>query len=344
MNYPKFKVCVRCFTYNQSKYIEDAMNGFTMQQTNFPYVCCIVDDASLDGEQNLIKKYIDLNFDFSIESVSYKKETDYAHIIYAQHKINRFCFFAVVFLKNNHYTPLLKPLKYDYISEWRDNCEYEAVCEGDDYWVDPKKLMMQVDFLDKNSDFGLVHTDFELTNGTRNHYVEKNHDGVYFPYILDGSRGTISIQFLTVLYRMSVYNILPKYFLKEGWVMGDAALWIEFAKYTKIHYIPTVTSKYRILDNSASHSQDIHKLIQFAECGRQIQLYYADKFSVKIQNNGFTSIYYEVILRYTYRLEEKVMATRYFFKCLCQRKITFKSFVFFLGTIIPFLKRLLGDH
>ena len=49
MEYPKIKVCVRCFTFNQAKYIEDTMNGFVMQQTDFPFVCCIVDDASTDG-------------------------------------------------------------------------------------------------------------------------------------------------------------------------------------------------------------------------------------------------------------------------------------------------------
>ena len=54
MNYPNFKVCVRCFTFNQANYIEDAMNGFTMQQTDFPFVCCIVDDASTDEEQRVI--------------------------------------------------------------------------------------------------------------------------------------------------------------------------------------------------------------------------------------------------------------------------------------------------
>ena len=59
MEYPKFKVTVSCMTYNQSKYITDAMNGFTMQQTDFPFVCTIVDDASTDGEQQVIKQYVE---------------------------------------------------------------------------------------------------------------------------------------------------------------------------------------------------------------------------------------------------------------------------------------------
>ena len=58
----KWKVCVRCYTFNHAPYIEDAMNGFTMQKTDFPFVCCIVDDASTDGTQEVIKKYIVENF------------------------------------------------------------------------------------------------------------------------------------------------------------------------------------------------------------------------------------------------------------------------------------------
>ena len=104
MEYPKFKVSVRCFTFNQAKYIEDTMNGFVMQQTDFPFVCCIVDDASTDGEQDVIKKYMDMHFDYSPNSVSFEKETDYAYIHYAQHKENKNCYFAVLFLKENHYS------------------------------------------------------------------------------------------------------------------------------------------------------------------------------------------------------------------------------------------------
>ena len=54
----KYKVLVRCNTYNQCKYIEETLRGFAMQQTNFPFICCVFDDASTDGEQEV------LNFTF----------------------------------------------------------------------------------------------------------------------------------------------------------------------------------------------------------------------------------------------------------------------------------------
>lgn len=153
MEYPKFKVTVSCMTYNQSKYITDAMNGFSMQQTSFPFVCCIVDDASTDGEQDVIRKYVEENFDFSEGSVAYHKETDYAHITYAQHKTNKNCYFAVLYLKENHYSQR-KP-KMDYLSEWRDVCQYEALCEGDDWWISAEKLQKQYDILENHQELDM---------------------------------------------------------------------------------------------------------------------------------------------------------------------------------------------
>ena len=99
---PKLAVCVRCITFNQSSYIEDALNGFTMQKTNFPYVCTIIDDASTDGEQEVIKKYLQDNFDLEDKSVVRNEDTDDYVLNFAQHKTNRNCYFAVLYLKYNH--------------------------------------------------------------------------------------------------------------------------------------------------------------------------------------------------------------------------------------------------
>ena len=160
MEYPKFKVCCRCSTFNQAKYITDAMNGFTMQQTSFPFVCTIVDDASTDGEQEVIKQYVEDNFDFSEGSAAFNKETDYAFITYAQHKTNKNCYFAVLYLKENHYSQ--KKDKCPYLKEWRDGVEYMAICEGDDYWIDSMKIQIQIDYMDNHPDCGMTRTDVNV--------------------------------------------------------------------------------------------------------------------------------------------------------------------------------------
>ena len=51
----KYMVCTRCFTFNHAPYIVDAMNGFVMQETTFPVITIIVDDASTDGEPEVIR-------------------------------------------------------------------------------------------------------------------------------------------------------------------------------------------------------------------------------------------------------------------------------------------------
>ena len=63
-------------TFNHAQYIEDALNGFTMQQTTFPYVCCIIDDASTDGEQEVIRNYLNEHFDLEDKMIARHEETD----------------------------------------------------------------------------------------------------------------------------------------------------------------------------------------------------------------------------------------------------------------------------
>ena len=149
----RFIVCVNCWTYNHRDFIVDAMNGFVMQHTDFPFVCCIVDDASTDGEQEVIKNYVKENFDLEDTTVSYDKDTEYSHITFAQHKTNRNCFFVVLYLYENHHSQ--KKSKTPYLKEW-ENAKYRSSCEGDDYWMDKNRLQKMVDFLESHPDYVLV--------------------------------------------------------------------------------------------------------------------------------------------------------------------------------------------
>ena len=51
------KVIICCPTYNQEKYIEQALQGLIMQKTNFPFVVHVHDDCSTDDTKNIILKY-----------------------------------------------------------------------------------------------------------------------------------------------------------------------------------------------------------------------------------------------------------------------------------------------
>lgn len=60
---PNFTVRIKCITFNHAPYIVDAMNGFCMQKTSFPFVVVIQDDTSTDGEPEVIKQYLQEHFD-----------------------------------------------------------------------------------------------------------------------------------------------------------------------------------------------------------------------------------------------------------------------------------------
>lgn len=154
----QYMVGVRCFTFNQSKYILDTLNGFCAQRTNFPYVCLIVDDCSTDGEQTLLERFLNEKFDTTGQTFQREETEDYS-LEYAQHKENRNCFFAVYFLKYNHHR---KKSKSPYYAKYVEQSKYIATCEGDDFWIDEDNLQTKVDFLEKHPDFSMVFSNVRI--------------------------------------------------------------------------------------------------------------------------------------------------------------------------------------
>ena len=100
----KYIVRTHCAAYNHELYIRDALQGFVIQETTFPVVYTIVDDASKDRTADVIREFVVQNFDLQDTSIAYEKDMDYGHVIFARHKTNINCYFAVVFLIENHYS------------------------------------------------------------------------------------------------------------------------------------------------------------------------------------------------------------------------------------------------
>ena len=53
----KTLVAIKCTVYNHEPYLCDCLEGFVMQQTNFPFVAIVHDDASTDGSAAIIHEY-----------------------------------------------------------------------------------------------------------------------------------------------------------------------------------------------------------------------------------------------------------------------------------------------
>ena len=274
MNEPKYKVFVKCFTFNQSLYITDTLNGFCAQQTNFPFVCCIIDDASSDGEPDVIKQYLKDYFDFS-DIESYTNETDEAIFYYAPHKRNRNCFFAVLLLKVNLFKNEEK--KNALISRWADNSKYEAICEGDDYWIDQFKLQKQVDYMESHPDCSLCHTCFKFYYQDDNKFLVDSgpaikDDSASLEQVVSG----YYVQTCTALYKVDDRIDFRKKnaFLFGGYFkMGDFPTWYELRKRGYVHWLPDVTSVYRKNSGSLTRASSVASYYRFALSSAEIRYY-----------------------------------------------------------------------
>lgn len=293
-----FLVGIRCFTYNQASYIEDALCGFTMQQTSFPYIVMVVDDASTDGEQQIIFDYIRKEFDVANSDIAYNKETKYANIIYAQHKTNKNCYIAALLLKENHYSQQLHYRKFEYLSEWRNSIKYEALCEGDDNWITKDKLEKQVKLLENAPDVCLVYTGFNNINDKG----EIIYRELYEKYIRQSKSGYILsdlfkgnfILTCTTCFRLSLFK--SDLFTNSGSYI-DYAYFLSAASLGRVMYIPERTSNYRLSPTGLTSQckERVHDIAMDAF------IYFAIQYlSGKIKHRGFieeVKIKIEIIIK-----------------------------------------------
>ncbi len=116
-------VSVFCAAYNQELYIRDAIEGFLNQKVKFQYEIIIHDDASTDKTTEIIREY-EKKYPDKIRGI-YQAENQY---------------------RKNDLNGEYLYLYYQMVENCRG--KYIANCDGDDYWIDPKKLQIQADYME----------------------------------------------------------------------------------------------------------------------------------------------------------------------------------------------------
>ena len=307
---PLVSIC--CITYNHENYIAKCLDGFIMQKCSFKYEILINDDASNDNTAAIIREY----------------EKKYPEIL------------KPLYQTENQYSLGVRPINQ---FNWsRAKGKYIAMCEGDDYWIDPLKLQKQVDFLEKNKDYALVHTNFQTIN---NKVLEKNHnrkvlisEGIVKEALLrENFIATVTVCFNKEKFDLA-YNQIDKKYL-----MGDYPAWLAVALNSKIGYLNEVTSVYRVLENSASHSVNKLKQFGFVKSIFEMKFDFIDKYqfskdSIKYVNES----YCEQLFKYSVLLDESNIINEFkiFTKNKFSLKIIFYKFLF-LFRRVRLLKKLI---
>ena len=257
-------VSIFCLTYNHERSIRQSLESFLMQKASFNFEILIHDDASTDLTPHIIREF----------------ENIYPEIV------------KPIYQVENQYKKRVGISRTFQLP--RAKGKYVAFCEGDDYWVDPYKLQKQIDFLEKNPNYVLSHTSF-------NYYYEKN--DLFIPanseskeiisianngstaimqQILNGNR--YRVQTVTAVVRTEEYKSVietDSFLYKSGYfLMGDTPLWVGLLHLGKFHYLPEITSVYRVASGSACRSTNIKSKLRFDLSCEELRLYLAN-------NNNF---------------------------------------------------------
>lgn len=218
---PFLSIC--CVTFNHAEFIHDSLRGFLTQKTTFPVEILIHDDASTDNTADIIKTY----------------ERQHPSLI------------NPIYQRENQYSRGARPtVQYNLP---RTKGKYIALCEGDDYWIDPLKLQKQVNYLEENPRFAICF-----------HPVKILKNGQFFDDFITGSPPRIS----TILdLANSNYIHTPSCVFRNriadiSWThiadcpLGDYYIHMMNARYGDIMQLEDTMAVYRLHDTSTFASRD----------------------------------------------------------------------------------------
>ena len=207
-------VSICTITYNHSKFITECIEGFLNQECDFRVEIIIYDDASNDGTSDIIKKYA------------------------ASHPT----IIRPILLSENQYSKGVNPY-YSYVFPITKGA-YIAICDGDDYWSDPAKLLRQVSILEAEPNTAITYGPVHAFNeeGT----IESYRGGACRNLSPNELKLGPPINTLTVCFRNIFKDALPPLFLRNSPV-GDLTVWAMLGYHGGGRYIADMPpANYRI--------------------------------------------------------------------------------------------------
>ena len=201
-------------TFNNGRYIRQAIESVLIQETDFSFELIISDDCSTDNTRDIVEDLIE----------NHEKGSS---IRYYRHPEN------LTYVPNLIYT--LKKCKAKYI----------AFLDSDDYWTDPLKLQKQFDFMEANPLYSICFHDVLLVDGDdnfiKNHLVGEVPNNEYSKEdILNGS----IMPTATIFFRNCIKDFKEDVFRKVT-VNGDTFLFTLLISFGSGKYLPSIKNSVR---------------------------------------------------------------------------------------------------
>ena len=225
-------------TYNQEKWIRQTLESLLAQETTYSYEIIIGEDHGTDGTRAICQEYAS---------------------------------------KYENVTLLPSSENLGVTANWiqcvqAGSGKYIMGCAGDDYWHNPTKLQLQVDFMEAHPECVVCHTDIDElheTTGTLLRNVKQSRgivppEGEIQKEILAGREYITAV---TMCVRREVFEKYVPYdeFAKRGFPREDWPVLLVLAAYGDIRYIPVSTATYRIGQESITRTFNYEKVIRRAQ-------------------------------------------------------------------------------
>lgn len=206
----KIKVSVLMLTYNHGKYLAEAIESVVKQQTNFPFELVIGEDCSTDHTAQICREY----------------QQKYPELIK-----------LTVHDKN-------VGLQENFIRTY-NQCtgQYMAICEGDDFWINKRKLQIQADFLDANPIYSACFhraLNYYQEDGSKSIGNGGHQKRVNTVYDIINSNPITNV---TVMFRRGLFGELPEWFSRV--TSYDFAVHVLNAEHGDVYFMNRVMAVYR---------------------------------------------------------------------------------------------------
>lgn len=262
----KYGITVIMSSYNQSEFIEKAINSVLKQRVNCYFQLIITDDCSIDDSLNIIHKYK-------------KQNTELIQILISKSNCG--------YLSN-----ILKAVQLL-------ETEYFCLLDADDYWIDNLFLQKAVDFLEAHKDFTIYSSNCMMLyeNKTEKPFIESNVKEAVFNFNDLLKNNAIITQTAGTVFRNAVYNKgIPKIIKEaintpsEPSFRDDTSRYIMHLCKGNAFFKNEITAVYRIHHNgiwakASTFQKLLRSCVQFYDLG----CYFNHKFDSYFI---ITSVYY----------------------------------------------------
>lgn len=291
-------VSVVMITYGHEKYIRQAIEGVLMQQGDFDLELVIANDCSPDNTDAVVQDVLSHHSN--------------AHWIrYVRHEKNIGMIPNFIFAIQ------------------QATGKYIALCDGDDYWTDKKKLQKQVDFLEANSKY-VIHSGKAqiIENNKLNEIIgnplSKN------TYLLSDFLSKNNLITCTVMFR--TISISGKCF--KNLFFGDWTLYVLLlARNQNLAYVSDeIYSAYRVHNGGAmqtlknAYENDLAHLKQIIAIKKHTNIKYCEN-DLKTINLYCLNIFKDRFLNHKYVASYNVFSRNFF---LTGFKVPFRKYLSFI--------------